>query len=133
MKICKAIKLCRKLAKAASPEAAPTRSGALRVAKTLLDRFDEELAARSESTSIQQAAAAIAAAGRARRDAAQDLEFLAEAAARYLTVRADEAKKDETSAVAIVRMLAWNIRTLRPGLRHGRRARASMGHGLQVA
>lgn len=110
MKICKAIKLCRKLAKAALPNVAPERRVALRIAKTLLDRFDDELAARSESTSIRQAAVAIAAVGRVRRDAARELEFLAEAAARHLTVRAEGAKKDEVSAVAIVRMLAWNIR-----------------------
>jgi hypothetical protein len=131
MKICKAIKVCRKLAKTALPEATPAR-GALRAAKVLLDRFDSELAARSESTSIQHAAAAIAA-GRARSSTAQSLEFLAEVAARYLTVRADAAKKDETSAVAIVRMLAWNIRAARPGLREGRRARSGMVAGLQVA
>jgi hypothetical protein len=130
MKICKAIKTCRKLAKAALPDVAPARNGALRVAKTLLDRFDEELAARSEVTSIQQAAAAIAAAGRARRNAAQELEVLADVAARYLTVRADGAKKDETSAVAIVRALAWNIRA---AVRPSRRARAAVGASLQVA
>jgi hypothetical protein len=113
MKICKAIKLCRKLAKAALPDAAPERRGALRVAKALLDRFDDELAARSESTSIQQAALAIATTGRARREAAQELEVLADAASRYLTVRAVSAKKDETSAVAIVRALAGHIRAMR--------------------
>ena len=132
MKICKAIKVCRKLAKAALPEAAPTRGGALRAAKALLDRFDEELAARSESTSIQQAAAAIAQ-GRARSSNAQSLELLAEAAAQHLMVRADAAKKDETSAVAIVRMLAWNIRAVRPALRQNRRVRGGMTAGLQVA
>lgn len=110
MKICKAIKVCRKLAKAALPEVAPDRRGALRTAKALLDRFDDELAARSESTSIRQAAAAIAA-GRARREAAQELEFLADVAARHLTARAAGAKKDEASAVAIVRTLAVSIRS----------------------
>lgn len=110
MKICKAIKVCRRLAKAALPEAAPDRRGALRTAKALLDRFDDELAARSESTSIRQAAVAIAA-GRARREAAQELEFLADVAARYLTARAAGAKQDETSAVAIVRTLAVSIRS----------------------
>jgi hypothetical protein len=128
MKICKAIKTCRKLAKAL-PDVAPTRSGALRVAKALLERFDEELAARSEVTSIRQAAAAIVAAGRIRRDAAQELEVLADVAARYLTVRADGVKKDETSAVAIVRALAWNIRAVRPS----RRARGAVTASLQVA
>jgi hypothetical protein len=112
MKICKAIKVCRKLVKAALPDAAPDRRGALRAAKALLERFDDELAARSESTSIRQAAAAIAAAGRVRREAARELELLAETAARHLTVRAEGAKKDEASAVAIVRMLAWNIRAV---------------------
>jgi hypothetical protein len=111
MKICKAIKVCRKLAKAALPDAAPGHRGALRTAKALLDRFDEELAARSEATSITQAALAIAAAGRARRESARELEFLAEVAARHLTVRAVGAKKDETSAVAIVRTLASSIRS----------------------
>ncbi|HEX2114847.1 MAG TPA: hypothetical protein VHM01_10630, partial [Alphaproteobacteria bacterium] len=77
---------------------------------SVVDKFVRELAARSESTSIRQAAVAIAAVGRVRRDAARELEFLAEAAARHLTVRAEGAKKDEVSAVAIVRMLAWNIR-----------------------
>jgi hypothetical protein len=128
MKICKAIKTCRKLAKAALPDIAPTRGGVLRTAKALLDRFDDELAARSEVTSIRQAAAAIVAAGRVRRNAAQELEVLADVAARYLTHRAD-AKKDETSAVAIVRALAWNIRAVRPS----RRARAAVGASLQVA
>ena len=110
MKICKAIKLCRKLAKAALPHGAPERRGALRVAKALLDHFDEELAARSESTSIRQAALAIATTGHARREAAQELEILADVASRYLTLRAAGAKKDETSAVAIVRTLATSIR-----------------------
>lgn len=132
MKIRKAIKVCRKLAKAALPDIAPARSGALRVAKALLERYDDELAARSEATSLRQAAAAIAAAGRSRRDAAQELEVLADVAARYLTVRADTAKRDETSAVAIVRTLAWNIRSIRPALRQGRRARA-VAASLQVA
>jgi hypothetical protein len=112
MKICKAIKVCRKLAKAALPKAAPDRRDALRTAKALLDRFDDELAARSESTSIQQAAVAIAATGRVRREAAQELEYLADVAAHYLTVRAANAKKDEASAVAIVRTLAMTIRTV---------------------
>ena len=128
MKICKAIKTCRKLAKAL-PDVAPTRSGALRVAKALLERFDDELAARSEMTSIRQAAAAIVSAGRIRRDAAQELEVLADVASRYLTARADGAKKDETSAVAIVRALAWNIRAVRPV----RRARGAVTASLQVA
>jgi hypothetical protein len=112
MKICKAIKVCRKLVKAALPDAVPDRRGALRAAKSLLERFDDELAARSESTSIRRAAAAIAAAGRVRREAARELEFLAETAAHHLAVRAEGAKKDETSAVAIVRILAWNIRAI---------------------
>ena len=128
MKICKAIKTCRKLAKAL-PDVAPTRSGALRVAKALLERFDDELAARSEMTSIRQAAAVIVSAGRIRRDAAQELEVLADVASRYLTTRADGAKKDETSAVAIVRALAWNIRAVRPV----RRARGAVTASLQVA
>jgi hypothetical protein len=112
MKICKAIKVCRKLAKAALPKAAPDRRSALRTAKTLLERFDDELAARSETTSIRQAALAIAAADRARSEAAQELEFLAEVASRHLTVRATSARKDETSAVAIVRTLAMSIRSV---------------------
>ena len=102
--------VCRKLAKAALPKAAPDRREALRTAKALLDRFDDELAARSESTSIRQAALAIAAADRARREAAHELELLADVAARYLTVRATNARNDETSAVAIVRTLATSIR-----------------------
>jgi hypothetical protein len=110
MKICKAIKVCCKLAKAELPKAAPDRRDALRIAKALLDRFDDELAARSESTSIRQAALAIAAADRVRRQAAQELEFLADIAARYLALRAAGAKKDERSAVAIVRTLATSIR-----------------------
>jgi len=110
MKICKAIKVCRKLAKAALPESAPDHRGALRVAKSLLERFDDELAARSEATSIRHAAAAIAAAGRPRRAAGSELDRLAELAAGYLSTRTGEAKKGEQSAVAIVRMLAWTIR-----------------------
>ena len=132
MKICKAIKLCRKLAKAALPDVAPERRVALRVAKALLDRFDEPLAARSESTSIRQAAVAIAAVARLRREAARELDFLAEAAARHLTVRAEGAKKDETSAVAIVRMLAWNIRAAQPSLDKARRA-TGLAEDLQIA
>lgn len=120
MKICKAIKVCRKLAKAALPETAPR--GALRTAKALLQRFDDELEVRSEATSIRQAALAIAAAGRVRREAAQELEYLAELAAQYLTIRPANAKKDERSAVAIVRTLAISIRSV------GSRA-ADMGAG----
>ena len=133
MKIRKAIKVCRKLVKAALPEAATDRRGALRAAKALLERFDAELDARSESTSIRHAATAIAAAGRVRREASRELEFLAETAARHLTVRAEGPKKDETSAVAIVRMLAWNIRAVHPAPRQGRRARIGLGVRLQVA
>ena len=110
MKICKAIKLCRKLAKAALLDGTPERRDALRAAKALLDRFDEELAARSESTSIRQAALAIATNAYARREAAQELELLADFASRYLTIRAAGARKDEASAVAIVRTLATSIR-----------------------
>jgi hypothetical protein len=123
MKICKAIKVCRKLAKSALPETAPR--GALRTAKALLQRFDDELEARSEATSIRQAALAIAAAGRVRREAAQELEYLAELAAQHLTVRPLNAKKDETSAVAIVRTLATTIRSV------GGRA-ADMGTGASA-
>jgi hypothetical protein len=113
MKICKAIKVCRKLAKSGVPEVAPGQRGALRAVKTLLDRFDDELHVRSETTSLRNAAAMIAGAGRGRRDVAQQLERVADLATGYLTRRDAEAKKDEASAVAIVRALAWNIRAVR--------------------
>jgi hypothetical protein len=113
MKICKAIRVCRKLAKSGLPEATPARRGALRAVKTLLDRFDDELHVRSETTSLRNAAARIAGAGRGRHDAAQQLERVADLATGYLTARDAQAKKDETSAVAIVRALAWNIRAVR--------------------
>lgn len=117
MKICKAIKLCRKLAKSALHDAtiaasAATQRGALRSVKTLLEKFDDELRARCETASLRQAAAAMAGTGRGRRDdAAQQLERVADIATGYLGSRAKPAKKDEASAVAIVRALAWQIRS----------------------
>jgi hypothetical protein len=112
MKICKAIKVCRKLAKSALHDTAPaTQRAALRSVKALSETFDRELRSRSEATSLCRAAAAIADAGRGRRDAAQQLERVADLASSYLSARDTQAKRDETSAVAIVRALAWNIRS----------------------
>jgi hypothetical protein len=132
MKICKAIKVCRKLAKAALPDSSPDRHGTLRAAKSLLERFNDELAARSESTSIRQAAAAIAAAGRIRRAAGSELDRLAELAAGHLSTRPLEVRKDEESAVAIVRMLAWNIRAVAMGPRAASR-KADPAQSLRLA
>jgi hypothetical protein len=126
MKIGKAIKVCRKLAKSALSDAAPDRRDALRTAKALLDKFDDELAARSEATSIREAAIAIALAGRIRREAARELEILAEVATRHLRLRPVGAKKDETSAVAIVRALASNIRAVGTRIATGGDADASV-------
>jgi hypothetical protein len=112
MKIRKAIKVCRKLAKSALSDTAPAQRVALRAVKSLTDRFDAELHARSETTSLRQAAAAIASAGRGRSDAACQLECVADLATGYLSARDAQAKRDETSAVAIVRALAWNIRAV---------------------
>jgi hypothetical protein len=110
MKIRKAIKVCRKLAKAGLSDAAPTQRNALRAVKSLTEKFEAELIVRSETTSLRQAAAAIAGVGRLRRDAAEQLERL-----------------------AIVRALAWNIRAVGARVVNTRPRAASAGKTLRLA
>jgi hypothetical protein len=133
MKIRKAIKVCRKLAKAGLSDAAPTQRNALRAVKSLTEKFEAELIVRSETTSLRQAAAAIAGVGRLRRDAAEQLERLADLALGSLSARDSQAKKDETSAVAIVRALAWNIRAVGARVVNTRPRAASAGKTLRLA
>jgi hypothetical protein len=132
MKIRKAIKVCRKLAQSALSDTAPAHRGALRAVKLLTDRFGDELHARSETSSLRRAAVAIAGAGRGRRDAAQQLERVADLATGYLSARDSQANRDETSAVAIVRALAWNIRAV--GVRVAdTKVGAAVGKALRLA
>ena len=130
MKICKAIKVCRKLAKSGLSDAAPTHRVALRAVKSLSEKFEAELMVRSETTSLRQAAAVIAGVSRGRRDAAEQLERLADLAIGYLSARDAQAKKDESSAIAIVRALAWNIRAVR--IRSTSRVTKNPGTALQA-
>ena len=124
MKIGKAIKTVRKLAKAAVRESAamsalatPAWSRAqntvLKSVKSLLREFDEDLSARSEQTSLQHVAAAIA----HRRtgtpvDPARALEDAVELAMRGVARQSRAARRDELSAVMIVRALAADIRAV---------------------
>jgi hypothetical protein len=133
MKICKAIKVCRKLGKSALSDAGPAQRSALRAVKLLIDKFEAELHTRSETTSLRQAAAAISSAGRGRGDAAQQLERLADLATGYLSARDAQAKKDEASAVAIVRALAWNIRAVGVGVARSAPRKSAMTRALRLA
>ena len=130
MKIRKAIKVCRKLAKSGLSDAAPTQRVTLRAVKSLSEKFEAELMVRSETTSLRQAAAVIAGVSRGRRDAAEQLERLADLAIGYLSARDAQAKKDESSAIAIVRALAWNIRAVR--IRSTSRVTKNPGTALQA-
>ncbi len=133
MKIRKAIKVCRKLAKSGLSDAAPTQRGALRAVKSLAEKFEAELVVRSETTSLRQAAAAIAGVGRGRRDAAEQLERLADLATSHLSARDVQVKKDESSAVAIVRALAWNIRAVGAAVARSAPRKSAVARALRLA
>lgn len=124
MKIGKAIRTVRKLAKSsvreagamsalATPAWSRTQKSALKSVKVLLHAFDEDLAARSELTSLRFVAAAIACrAIETPVDPAHALEQVAELAMRRVVQRDRRASRDEISAVSIVRALAADIRAL---------------------
>lgn len=133
MKICKAIKVCRKLAKSGLPGSVSGHRGAVRAVKQLVEKFDDELQVRSETTSLRHVAVAIAGMGRGRRTAAQQLECVADLATGYLSAREIAAKKDEISAVAIVRALAWNIRAARLPVPEAKPRRAGVARALNFA
>jgi hypothetical protein len=127
VKICKAIKLVRKLAKTALAEAVPPHvsddvkphdsvSGhlprqAIKLVKALLIKFDDDLSVRSETTNLRHAAASIAGHASAMRlDPAGALEDVARLALSR-GVRSERAVREEIiSAVTIVRALADDIR-----------------------
>jgi hypothetical protein len=124
MKIGKAIRTVRKLAKSAVRETAAmsalatpawsrTQKTALKSVKALLRAFEDDLSARSERTSLQHAAATIA--GRrieAPLEPARALEYVAELAMHCVAQKSGSVRRDEISAVSIVRALAADIRAL---------------------
>ncbi len=131
MKIGKAIRTVRKLAKSAVREAGTmsaratpawshTQKSALKSVKALLHAFDEDLAARSELTSLRQVAAAIACRTiEAPVEPSRALEHAAELAMHRVVQQARSARRDEISAVSIVRALAADIRAFQGSSRAG--------------
>jgi hypothetical protein len=130
VKICKAIKLVRKLAKTALAEATPPRVSdavpphasvsvhlprqALKLVKALLVKFDDDLSARSETTSLRHVAAAIAGHESAMRlDPAGALEDVARLALSRGVETECASREEVVSAVTIVRALADDIRAAR--------------------
>jgi hypothetical protein len=130
VKICKAIKLVRKLAKIALREAkAPHVSDAvpphasvsghlprqaLKLVKALMIRFDDDFAVRSETTSLRHAAAVIAGHHNVMRlDPAGAFDDVARLALGHVMRLESDQRKDIVSAVMIVRTLADDIRAAR--------------------
>lgn len=130
MKIYKAIKLVRKLAKTALREAKAPRVSeavpphasvsahlprqALKLVKALMVRFEDEFTVRSETTNLRHAAAIIAGHESAMRlDPAGALDDAARLALSHVMKLESDLRQDIVSAVTIVRTLADDIRAAR--------------------
>jgi hypothetical protein len=130
VKICKAIKLVRKLAKTALRDAKAPRvsdavpphgsvSGhlpreAIKLVKALMIRFEDVLTVRSETTSLRHAAAIVAGHQSAMRlDPAGALDDVARLARGHVMQMDSALRQDIVSAVMIVRTLADDIRAAR--------------------
>jgi hypothetical protein len=134
VKIRKAIKIVRKLAKAALHEVPPPQARvsahmprhAVKLVKALLIKFDDDFEARSETTSLRQAATVIAGHPSAMRlDPASALEAVARLALSRVVEIELPARSETVCAVAIVRALAEQIRVAARG-RTGRRRNVVM-------
>lgn len=127
MKICKAIKLVRKLAKTALRVATPPRVSdavpphvsvsarlpreALKLVKALMTKFESDFDVRSETTSLRHVAAIIVGHHNVMRlDPAGALDDVARLALSYVMQIENDARRDIVSAVMIVRTLADDIR-----------------------